>query len=316
MHKYILKRLLFMIPVLLSVMFVTFTLGYLAPGCPVLAAMPEGTPRHIIDARRDELGLNDPFFSQFFNHIGGIVTLDFGRSIFNDDPVAPQIFERFPLTMHLAAMSVLMALLIGIPLGIISATRQYSIFDGGATFIGLLGVSIPNFVLGLLLIMFFSVHLELLPVSAWRAGHWQDHPDWHHWILPAVTLGASGAAIIMRMTRSSMLETFRQDYIRTARAKGQSEMKIIMRHALKNALLPVITVAGLQFGFLLGGAILTETIFNLPGLGTFVFSAIGRRDMPVVFGGVFIIAVSFSIVNLLVDILYAFVDPRIRAQYR
>jgi peptide/nickel transport system permease protein len=205
-------------------------------------------------------------------------------------------------------MSVTLSLLIGVPLGIISATKQYSIFDSGATVVGLLGVSIPNFWLGMLLILFFSVTLNVLPATGFMTPA--------HWVLPTLTIGASGSAIIMRMTRSSMLEVIRQDYIRTARAKGQSERIVIFRHALKNALIPVTTVAGLQFGFMLGGAVLTETIFAIPGVGRYIVDAIGMRDFPVIQGGVLLVAVTFSFVNLGVDILYSFIDPRIRSQYR
>jgi peptide/nickel transport system permease protein len=297
-----------MIPVLLGVTFLTFTLGYISPGDPARVAAGEGATPEVIEAFRIEMGLDDPFLVQFFRYVWGVVRLDFGVSTASRRPVFDEIWARFPTTVQLAGMSVAAALLIGIPLGIISATKQYTIFDGGATFIGLLGVSIPNFWLGMILIILFAVNLGWLPATGFMTPQ--------HWILPTITLGASGAAIIMRMTRSSMLEVIRQDYIRTARAKGQTEGKIIFKHALKNALMPVTTVAGLQFGFLLGGAILTETIFAIPGVGRFMFDSIFRRDYPIILGVAFLIAVTFSIVNLLVDILYAFIDPRIRAQYR
>jgi len=298
-----------LIPVWLGAIFVTFTLMYISPGCPAQAVLGEGASIEAIAAERTRMGLDDPFVVQFVRYVGNVVQLDFGNSFVSRRPVFTEIIARFPTTAQLAGLSVITALLIGIPLGIISATRQYSIFDGGATFIGLLGVSIPNFWLGMILILFFAVNLDLLPATGWmsRPGDW---------ILPTFTLGASAAAIIMRMTRSSMLEVVRQDYIRTARAKGQTEFKIITRHALKNALIPVTTVAGLQFGFLLGGAILTETIFAIPGVGRYMFQSIQSRDHPVVLGVVLLIAITFSVVNLLVDILYSFIDPRIRSQYK
>jgi len=205
-------------------------------------------------------------------------------------------------------MGAMVAVLIGIPLGIISATKQYTIFDNLAQTVGLIGVSIPNFALGMMLILLFSVQLEIFPPSGF------DTPI--QWIMPSLTIGMSAAAIVMRMTRSSMLEVIRQDYIRTARAKGQKESVIIFRHALKNALIPVITVVGLQFGFLLGGAAITETIFSIAGLGGFMINSIRSQDFPIVQGGVLLIAIIFSMVNLLVDILYAYVDPRIRSQYK
>ena len=210
--------------------------------------------------------------------------------------------------MKLTGFSITIAVCFGVPLGILSATKQYSIFDGAATVVGLMGISIPGFWLSMMLILFFSVQLGWLPPSG------LDTP--RHWILPALSIGISSTAIIMRMTRSSMLEVIRQDYIRTAKAKGQRQSVIIFRHALKNALIPVITIVGLEIGYLLGGAILTENIFSIAGIGRFMVEAISRRDYPVIQGGVLLIAFSVSFINLLVDIIYAFVDPRIRSQYR
>ncbi|MDR2166496.1 MAG: ABC transporter permease [Clostridiales bacterium] len=316
MHKFILRRLLMMIPVLLGVVLVTFTLLYISPGCPARNRLGEqATPEAIIQLRA-EMGLEDPFIVQFGRYIAGVVTLDFGNSFRTDQPFFDEILIRFPTTLHLAGMAVVLSLLIGIPLGIISAMKQYSWADAGATFLGLLFVSIPNFWLGMILLLIFAVELGVLPSLGWSAGVGTEFSNWHHWILPTITIGASAAAIIMRMTRSSMLEVVRQDYIRTARAKGQTPFKIIFKHSLKNALIPVTTVAGLQFGFLLGGAILTETIFSINGVGRFMMQAILNRDSPVVLGVALLLAFTFSIVNLLVDILYAFIDPRIRSQYR
>lgn len=215
---------------------------------------------------------------------------------------------RFPVTLKLAAFSILIAVSLGIPIGIISATKQYSLFDNVAMVVALLGVSMPNFWQGLLLILLFSVTLGWLPASGFST--------WKHMILPAVTIGTSTVAVITRMTRSSMLEVIRQDYIRTARAKGQVESKVINRHALKNALIPIITVVGLQFGYLLSGAVLTESIFAVPGVGRLMVESIKQRDFPVVQGAVLFIAITFSLVNLFVDIMYAYVDPRIRSQYK
>jgi len=308
MHKFIFKRLGMMVPVLLGVMFIIFTLTYITDGDPVRIILGEQATEEDMIALREQLGLDQPFLVQFGRYVGNTLQLDFGMSFASRRPVFTEIIARFPNTMQLAFMSVLVAVCLGIPLGIISATKQYSIFDNVATIIGLLGFSIPNFWLGLMLILTFSVQLGWFPSSGF------DTPL--HWILPSFTIGVSSAAIIMRMTRSSMLEVIRQDYIRTARAKGQKMSKIIFNHALKNALIPVITVVGLQFGALLGGAILTETIYSIPGLGRFMVEAIRMRDYPVIQGGVLLIAITFSIINLLVDILYAFVDPRIRSQYK
>ena len=297
-----------MIPVLLGVIFIIFTLTYFTEGDPARMLLGPQAPEESVIALREEWGLYDPFITQFLRYLTGVVQLDFGVSLASGRSVFQEVSSRFPTTMQLTAMSILIALLIGIPLGILSATKQYSIFDGAATFVGLLGISIPNFWLSLMLMLLFSVHLGWLPATGF------DGP--RNWILPSISIGISSAAIIMRMTRSSMLEVIRQDYIRTARAKGQKESAIIFRHALKNALIPVITIVGLEFGILLGGAILTENIFAIAGIGRFMVEAISRRDFPIIQGGVLLIAFAFSFINLLVDVLYAYVDPRIRSQYK
>jgi peptide/nickel transport system permease protein len=289
-------------------MFVIFSLTYITPGDPALMILGVRATTAEIFALREEMGLEDPFFIQFGKYLANTFRLDFGISYISSRPVFNEIIARFPTTVQLASISIVVALMLGIPLGILSATKQYTIFDNGATIVGLLGVSIPNFWLGMMFILLFSVKLGWLPSSGFGTPM--------HWILPAFTIGISSMAMIMRMTRSSMLEVIRQDYIRTARAKGQKESVIIFKHALRNALIPVITVVGLQFGSMLGGAILTETVFAIPGLGRYMVEAISRRDYPVIQGGVLLVAISFSFVNLLVDILYAFVDPRIRSQYK
>ena len=307
MYKYVFKRIGMLIPVFLGVTLVIFTLSYITPGDPVRMILGEVAPPQAIAQLRDELGLDNPFLVRFFNYLLDAIRLDFGNSYQTKRPVFTEIKARFPTTMQLAGMSVALALALGLPLGILSATKQYTVFDAGANFLGLLGTSIPNFWQGMILIVVFSVTYRILPPSGWST-------PWHR-ILPVVTIGTSGTAIIMRMTRSSMLEVIRQDYIRTARAKGQRESKVIFKHALKNALIPVTTTAGLQFGSMLGGAVLTETIFAIPGLGRYMVDAILTRDLPVILGGVLLISIAFSVVNLLVDILYAFIDPRIRSQY-
>ncbi|MCL2574284.1 MAG: ABC transporter permease [Defluviitaleaceae bacterium] len=308
MHKYILKRILMMIPVLIGVVFIMFFISSLTPGDPAQIILGEGATEAAIAQVREEFGLDDPFLMQFGRYLLGIAQGDFGVSWDTQRPVQEEIFARFPNTMQLAGMGIVLALMLGIPLGILSAVKQYSAWDFGATFIGLIGVSMPNFWLGMLLIMLFTVNLGWLPATGFSEPLM--------WILPTFAIGTGSASIIMRMTRSSMLECIRQDYIRTARAKGQIERKVIFRHALKNALIPVTTTAGLSFGFLLGGAVLTETIFAIPGLGSFMVQSLQRRDWPTAIGGALLIAISFSIVNLLVDILYAILDPRIRSQYR
>ena len=307
MHKYILKRLLLMLPVLLGVTLIIFTLTYFTDGDPARIRLGMQASPEDVEAFREQLGLNDPFIQQFVRYVGNVARLDFGVSFASDRPVFDEIISRFPTTFQLAAMSVVIAILIGIPLGILSATKQYTIFDTSANIVGLMGISIPNFWLSMMLVLFFGVTLRWLPTSGF------DTPL--HWILPSFSIGVSSTAIIMRMTRSSMLEVLRQDYIRTARAKGQKESKIIIRHALKNALIPVITVVGIEVGVLLGGAILTENIFSINGIGRYMVDSIQTRDYPVIQGAVLLIASVFSFVNLIVDIIYAYVDPRIKTQY-
>jgi len=296
-----------MLPVLLGVTFIVFTLTYFTDGDPARIRLGLQASQEDVEAFREQLGLNDPFLEQFVRYVGNVARLDIGVSFASDRPVFDEIVSRFPTTMQLAAMSVFIALLLGIPLGILSATKQYTIFDTSANFAGLMGISIPNFWLSMMLVLFFGVTLRWLPTSGF------DTPL--HWILPSFSIGLSSTAIIMRMTRSSMLEVLRQDYIRTARAKGQKESKVIIKHALKNALIPVITVVGIEVGVLLGGAILTENIFSINGIGRYMVDSIQTRDYPVIQGGVLLIAALFTFVNLFVDIIYAYVDPRIKAQY-
>jgi peptide/nickel transport system permease protein len=257
---------------------------------------------------RTEFGLDQPVYIQYFNWLGNVLRGDFGYSFRTDRPVLDEILTRLPATLQLALAGMLVALVIAIPVGIISATRQYSAVDNLSMFGALLGVSMPNFWLGLLLIMFFSVHLGWLPVFG-RGGI-------EHLILPAITLGTGMAAITTRLMRSSMLEVLRQDYIRTARAKGLSEKVVICKHALKNALIPVVTVVGLQFGFLLEGAVIVEVIFAWPGIGRLLVDSIFARDFPVIQGCILFIAVMFVFVNLLVDSSYTYLDPKIRYEAR
>lgn len=309
MYKYIARRLLLLIPVIIGVTFIIFSMMYFTPGDPARIILGESAKAEDVSRLREELGLNDPYFVQFGNYVKkAVLEQDIGKSYVTKRPVVTEITDRFPTTLKLAAFSIVIAVVIGIPIGIISATKQYSLFDNASMVLALIGVSMPNFWQGLLLILFFSVYLGWLPSSGFSS--------FKHMILPAVTIGTSTIAVITRMTRSSMLEVVRQDYIRTARAKGQVESKVINHHALKNALIPIITVIGIQFGYLLSGAVLTESIFAVPGVGRLMVQSIKERDFPVVQGSVLFIAVAFSLVNLLVDILYAYVDPRIRSQYK
>ncbi|MDY2834492.1 MAG: ABC transporter permease [Candidatus Aphodomonas sp.] len=308
MLRYIAKRILMMIPVLLAVSFLIFTLMYLAPGDPARIILGDDAPETAILEKREELGLNDPFLVQYGRYIYNIAFhLDFGMSYSTGEPVVKTLLERYPVTIELALCCMFMMIVMGLPIGIISAVKQYSFLDNVLVSTGLIAVSMPNFWLGLVLIMVFSLKLRLLPASGFYG--------WKYWILPAMTVGFSNAASLLRTTRSAMLECIRQDYVDTARAKGQSEFKTIMHHVLGNAWIPILTVIGMTFGRLLGGAIISEQIFSIPGLGKLMIDSINMRDYPMVRGGVLMLAFTFSIMNLLVDILYTFIDPRLKTEF-
>lgn len=297
-----------LIPVIFGVVFIVFVMLYITPGDPARMVLGEQAPQADVDNLRAEMGLDDPFLLQFGRYVYKAVAHgDIGRSYITKRPVIGEIMTAFPITLKLSAMAMGIALLVGIPCGIVTAVKQYSIFDNIVTLFALIGISMPVFWLGLLLILLFTVRLAWLPPSGFDS--------FDAMIMPAVTLGLQSVAIITRMTRSSMLEVVRQDYIRTARSKGQKESVVIRKHALPNALVPVVTIAGIQFGILLGGAVLTEIIFSIPGLGRLMVSSIEMRDYPMVQGGVLLIAVAFCLVNLGVDLLYAWLDPRIKSQY-
>ena len=308
MLKYIGKRLLMMIPVMIGVIIIVFTMLYITPGDPAMLILGETSTEAERDALREEMGLNDGYLARLGDFCYNLIFhLDLGDSYVNGLPVMDLIKSRLPATVTMAVASVGFALIMGLVLGVISATRPYTLLDNVSMTLALVGVSMPNFWQGLLLMLLFSVRLGWLPATGW--GTWQ------HIILPAITVGTSSAGIIARMTRSSMLEVINSDYINTARAKGQKELVVIVRHALRNALIPVMTTVGLQFGAMLGGALLTETVFAMPGLGKLMVDSINGRDYTVVQGGVLVIAIMFSLVNLIVDILYAYADPRIKSSY-
>lgn len=308
MHRYIFRRILLLIPVIIGVTFIVYTIMYFTPGNPAMIILGENAPPELIRQLEIEMGLDDHFIIQYGRFLKNALKGDFGRSYSTKKPVFDEVFSRFPATLKLTVAGLIVAVVIGVPVGIISATKQYSLVDSVSMVFALLGVSMPNFWLGLMLILLFSVRWGLLPSGG--------YVGFKSLILPAITLGTGVAAIITRMTRSSMLEVIRQDYIRTARAKGVAENTVINKHALKNALIPVVTVIGLQFGYLLGGAVLTETVFSWPGVGRLMVEAIKQKDTPMVLASVIFMSIGFSIVNLLVDILYAFLDPRIKSQYR
>ena len=308
MAKYILNRILMLIPVIIGVTFLVFFIISLTPGDPVRIILgDEATPEAIEQITR-ELGLDQPLIIQFLMYLAGLVQGDLGTSYITNRPVFGEIMRALPHTIELAVWSVSFGLIIAIPLGVFAAMRQYSLMDNISMIITLLGAAMPNFWMGLLLMLLFALHLDLLPSSGIGTPL--------HMILPAITLGTTNAAIVARMTRSSMLEVIRQDYIRTARSKGVSGGKIIIKHAFRNASIPIVTAIGLQFGALLGGAVLTESVFSIPGLGVLMLTGIRQMDTPIVLGSIIVFTIFFSIVNLVVDILYAFIDPRIKAAYK
>lgn len=308
MSKYILRRLLMMIPVLIGVTFLVYFIISLTPGDPAKIILGNGATEESIKALQEDMGLNDPVIVQYGRYVKNLLTGDFGTSYATGKKVSLEIGQRFPNTFILTISAIFLSVIISIPIGIVSATRQYSIFDNVGMIIALVGISMPSFWTGLLLIIAFALKLGWFPSGGMEAGFMSL-------VLPAFTLAIASTASITRTTRSSMLEVIRQDYINTAKAKGVSKRKVITKHALKNALIPAITVIGLEFGVLLGGAVLTETVFSWPGIGRLMVESIQKKDTPMVLGCVIVFAASFSIVNLVIDILYAFIDPRIKANY-
>jgi peptide/nickel transport system permease protein len=301
-------RVLQIFPVMFGVSLIVFLLMHFTPGDPALLMLGERATEEQLQAMRQEMGLLEPLPVQYARFLGAALRGDLGRSYRSGRPVMTEVLSRLPATAELAVAAMVVAVLIGVPIGVLSAVRRYSLFDNAGMLLALLGASMPTFWLGLMLMLIFAVSLGWLPPSG-RDGLLSL-------ILPAVTLGANAAALITRMTRSSMLEVIGQDYVRTARAKGLPERTVIYSHALRNALLPVVTVIGLQFGALLGGAVITETVFAWPGAGRLAVEAIRAKDYPVVQGAVLMLALAFAFVNLLVDLMYAFINPRIRAQYK
>jgi ABC-type dipeptide/oligopeptide/nickel transport system permease component len=332
MLKYILKRILMLIPVLIGVSIIVFLIMRVFSPDPAPIVLGQHATQEAIEAWRQANGLNDPIFVQYFNFLSGALTGDLGISYYTKVPVVQEIFSRFPATIELAVVAIILASVFGILIGVISAVKKNSIFDNAGMFVALIGVSMPIFWLGILLIIFFSGTLHLLPsggridpllfpaditgfylIDTLLAGDLEAFGDaLKHLILPGSALAMYSMAIIARMTRSSMLETLQQDYIRTARAKGIAESSVIRKHALRNGLIPIVTVIGLQFGSLLGGAVLTETVFSWPGIGAYTVTCILKSDFPVVQGVVLLIATIFVVMNLIVDVIYAFLDPRIK----
>jgi ABC-type dipeptide/oligopeptide/nickel transport system permease component len=308
MGRYILRRLLWMIPVILGVTILIFTIMYLIPGDPAKMMLGADSTPEQVEAKRQELGLNDSYFVRLGKYVGAIVLhFDFGESWVYHTPVTTELIRRFPRTLTIAFICILLQIFVGTPLGIIAAVNHNGLGDRISQFISIFGVSLPNFWVALMLVLFFSVRLGWLP--PYGIGGIQ------YYILPCIALSFPGIATQARQTRSSMLEVIRSDYIVTARAKGMSENRVIFRHALPNALLPVVTIIGNGIGMLLAGAVVIESIFSIPGIGMYLVGGINARDYAVVQSSVIFLAIVFTFVMLLVDMVYALIDPRIKAQF-
>ncbi len=332
MFKYILKRILWAVPSLFGITVLVFSMIHLIPGDPALALLGEHATEKSVKELRAHLGLDKPLYEQYATYIKNISKGDFGNSIKTKEPVLAEFKERFIATVELSLVAMFFAIIIGIGAGIISAVKRYSLFDYSSMFVALAGVSMPVFWLGLMLIYFFSIKLGWLPVSGrlgyefyvdqvtgfylidtLLAGDKEAFVDaLKHLILPAIALGTIPMAIIARMSRSSMSDVLKEDYIKTAKAKGCSNFRVIMIHALKNAMMPIVTIIGLMFGSLFAGAILTETTFSWPGIGKWLVNAVYQRDFPIIQSATLIIATLFVVINLLTDLLYAVINPKIR----
>ncbi|MBW2430545.1 MAG: ABC transporter permease [Deltaproteobacteria bacterium] len=334
MLAYIIRRIFIMIPTLLGVSIIVFLMLHLTPGDPAELLMGERASEEALNEIREHLGLNKPLYVQYGMFLKQLMKGDLGETIWTRQKVWIEVKQRFPATIELSIVALFISIVLGMLLGIVSATKQYSIFDYASMLGALIGVSMPIFWLGLVFMLIFSLNLGWLPMSgrlsvgveletitnfyvldAILTGNWEALTDalWHI-IMPAFTLSTIPTAIIARMTRSSMLEVLRQDYIKTAKAKGLSQFKVVFKHALRNALIPVVTTIGLQFGVLLCGAILTETIFAWPGVGKWIYDAVMQRDYMVIRSGTLFLASIFILINLCVDVLYAVINPRIKVQ--
>jgi ABC-type dipeptide/oligopeptide/nickel transport system permease component len=311
MRQFILRRLLVTVPVLLGVSVLAFAIMHVVPGDPVRLIAGPDAPEDVVDRIRTELGLDRPLHVQYWSFLTRAVQGDLGRSLRSRAPVVDEILDRFPATLELTTVSMIIAVLVGVPLGLVSAVRRASWVDYTAMGVSLSTLSMPVFWFAIVAIWIFSLVLGWFPVSG-RGGPVWEWEGLRHAALPAITLATTSVAIISRLTRSGMLEVLGRDYITTARAKGIAEPLVVGKHALKNALIPVVTVIGLQYGFLLGGAVVTETIFAWPGVGRLAITSILQRDYPVVQGCVLLVAVVFVLINLVVDLLYGLLDPRIR----
>lgn len=308
MLKYIIKRILWIIPILIGVTIVVFTILYFAPGDPAYLALGDNATPEAVEAYRIEMGINGSYWEQLGRVLLGLVQGDLGTSFRSRTPVLDELLVRFSVTFNISAWSIVLGIILGIFFGIVAALKQNTILDSLCTGCALFGISMPMFWQGLMLILIFSVGLGWLPASGYGNS-------WTQMIMPVVALGVNSSATIMRTTRSSMLEVMRQDYIRTAKAKGQTYWMVILSHALKNAMIPIVTVIGLQLGVLLAGSIVTEVIFSINGVGKYLVDSMNARDYAAVQGCVLLIAFVSAILNLIVDIIYTFIDPRMKTMY-
>jgi peptide/nickel transport system permease protein len=313
-RRYLARRLLLLVPVLAGVSIVIFMVLHLSPGDPVEIMLGSQATQEDRARLRGDLGLDQPLHVQYVRWLGHVVRGDLGRSIWMKRPVLAEVLGRFKATLILTCTALVLSTVVGIALGVSSARRPHSVLDRTSTVASLFGASMPSFWLGIVLMVVFALRLGWLPASGMYApyGGGDLRDLLAHLVLPAVTLAAASVTIVARLTRAAMLETLGQDYIRTARAKGVVERRVVLRHGLKNAMIPIVTVIGVQAGYLLGGAVLTETVFAWPGVGTLMVQGILARDFPLVQGCVLVVALSFVLVNLAVDLLYAWLDPRIR----
>lgn len=315
MTSYILQRLLIAIPTIAGVVTIVFFVLHLTPGDPINLMIPPDLPASVrserIDAINERYGFDQPLYVQYAQYVWGVVQLDLGESLRQEEPIVNDLMRRIPNTLQLGLFSLTISATLGIGLGIISAIKHGSWVDNLTMLGALAGVSMPNFWLGLLLGLWFGLELGILPISGFGGPIW-TWEGFKHLILPGITLGTAGAGILARFTRSSMLEIINQDYIRTARSKGLAYRNVVTRHALKNALIPIITLLGLEFGAMLSGTVIVETVFAYPGVGQYLITGIEGRDFPVVQASVMVIAASFVLINLFTDVLYTYIDPRIR----
>ena len=309
MLKYIIKRLLWIIPVLIGVTIIVFTILYFSPGDPAYLALGDNATPEAVEAYRIEMGIDGTYWERLGRTLVGLLHGDLGLSFRSRTPVMDELLVRFKVTFNISAWSIILGILLGIFFGIVSALKQNTIWDTLSTGCALFGISMPMFWQGLMLILVFSVWLGWLPPSGYGSS-------WKQMVLPVIALGVNSSATIMRTTRSSMLEVMRQDYIRTAKAKGQTYWAVVVRHALRNAMIPIVTVIGLQLGVLLAGSIVTESIFSIAGVGKYLVDSMNARDYNAVQGCVLLIAFVSAILNLIVDIIYTFIDPRMKTMYQ